>query len=338
MGVYYIITFVWNRLSLRVSEFMKADTLSCMVEHNRFRLYERPSDLEYGEVNRYMLNPDRFQRVCLHKRFGSLMVVLAIVFGSAFVPAYDVQAAEVSPSTAPIAQPGSSPELLIRENPYDASAEIEQSKARLAQGVQPAHVISAEEELTKKASITLDGMLDKETMRSLIELLGQHDIKTSFFPTGLQAAESPDVISAIVSAGYPIGNYTLRGDAHMEAFALEELVENFTASQKILREISGLNPTQLKGNAIEYTDDVLMAAAASGIAHVVQSSAYLTYHSFKSYEETLGWVNRLDVGSIITVKLSGALDSSEYQPQENVEKPALDMTSTLVVEDRKSVV
>ncbi|MHC1786757.1 MAG: polysaccharide deacetylase family protein [Christensenellales bacterium] len=219
-----------------------------------------------------------------------------------------------------------------RRSAYSAESEVTRNKALLSGNAAPAAVVSKESTLRKKAALTLDGLLDKDTMLGILKIVGVHDTNVSFFPSGVQAAEAPDIVEEIGKAGYPVGNYTLRGEPHMEVLTAEQLVEDFTSAQKILQEVTGKAPTQIKGNALEYTDNVLRAAGAVGIPEAVQSTAYLTFQSFKSYEETLAWVNRLAVGSIISIKLSSALDPSEYQPKEVVEKPAIDMESTLEVQ------
>ena len=231
---------------------------------------------------------------------------------------------EATPIPTPLPTP--------RKSAYDAQNEIIRNKSLLNTQAASAAVVTNEKTLRKKAAVTLDGLLDRNTMMGILDLVKQHDVDVSFFPSGIQAAEAPDVVSAIAKAGYRIGNYTLRGAPHMEQLPIEQMVEDFTSAQKIIQEVSGTAPMQIKGNALEYTETVLKAAGAVGIPEAVQSTAYLTYHSFKTYEEALSWVNRLAVGSIVTVKLSGALDATEYQPKEVIDKPAIDLESNLEVE------
>ncbi len=209
----------------------------------------------------------------------------------------------------------------LRISPYDASIEIETNVSALSDGIPPAAILKSERDINLKASVTLDGLLDYHSMCQLIDIVKQHEVKVSFFPAARQAADAPNVLEEIVKAGLPVGNYTLCAEPHMENKPVAALVEDFTAAQKILRVITGNEPVQIKCNATEYTQNVLIAAAASGIQQAVRSTSYLTFHSFKSYEETLGWVNRQAPGSIISVKLSGLLDSSEYRPSHSTAKP-----------------
>ena len=44
----------------------------------------------------------------------------------------------------------------------------------------------------------------------------------------------------------------------------------------------------------------------------MQSNRYISYQSFKDYETALGYVSRLERGSLLTIRLSGVLDEDEY--------------------------
>ncbi|MHC1722845.1 MAG: polysaccharide deacetylase family protein [Aminipila sp.] len=270
--------------------------------------------------------------------FGPSLFAQAKPWLSERFPNIRFLAAAPSPTSTPLplavveATPVPTPLPTPRKSAYDAQNEIIRNKGLLNSQSASATVVTNEKTLQKKAAVTLDGLLDRNTMMGILDLVKQHDVDVSFFPSGIQAAEAPDVVSAIAKAGYRIGNYTLRGAPHMEQLPVEQMVEDFTSAQKIIQEVSGTAPMQIKGNALEYTETVLKAAGAVGIPEAVQTTAYLTFHSFKSYEEALAWVNRLAVGSIITIKLSGALDATEYQPKEVIDKPAIDLESNLEVE------
>ena len=89
----------------------------------------------------------------------------------------------------------------------------------------------------------------------------------------------------------------------------------------------------MKCRCTEYTDEVLEAAYISGNEYVLDSSIYLSYQSFKNYEETYGYINRLKNGSILSVKLNRVLDETEYSNQSNEEKPAIDKRAGIKEKD-----
>lgn len=236
---------------------------------------------------------------------------------------------QILQTEAPVPTGGEVQAGMLGGMPYDARDEIQANIARLEAGVAPAVLITSEASPGKKISITIDGMHEAETMRGILDLLAEHDTQVIFFPTGLETADTPELVREIADAGHAIGNYTLRGAAHMETEDATALVENFTMAGKIIETAIGKAPVRLKANATEYTQDFLMAAAASGLPEVVQGTSYLTYHSFTRYEDALSYVNRLPYGSIVSVKLSGVLDPSEYQPLEIIEDPAIDKEASV---------
>ncbi len=198
---------------------------------------------------------------------------------------------------------------------YNARNEIRENLRRLEKQPGQAGVVARESLDDRKVALTIDGMLDDVTMERLLEILERYHIKATFFVSGMQAAEEPGVVKAIAAAGYPIGNYTLSARQHMDELTQNELVEDFTCAGKILTEITGKAPTRLKCDVTDYTEPLLEAAQACGLSEAVRSTVYLTYHSFRSYDDAWAYVSKLDYQSIVSVKLSGMLDDSEYVPR-----------------------
>ena len=207
---------------------------------------------------------------------------------------------------------------------YERDQLVGENLARLASSDGLADVLYREAAPGKKVSVHIDGMLQEGFMEQLLQVVQRHNTPVSFFISGMQAVEAPEVVKAIADAGYEVGNYTLRAQKNLQNLSSEELVEDFTVAGDVLRRILGSTPTRLKANASAYTDDLLKAANASGIANVMQSTAFLTFHSFKSAAEVQTYVDRCAYEDIITVKLAGVLDDSEYTPKEIVEQPAID--------------
>lgn len=195
---------------------------------------------------------------------------------------------------------------------FDASEDIAKNIASLAKEVTPAYVITSENDITMKASVTLDGLMDYDAMCQLINLVKRHKIKVSFFPSAEQAARTPYAIREITEAGFTVGNYFSNTEQDMMSKPLTELVAEYTSAHRVLNVIAGQAPAQIKGDTAGYTRDMLIAAGASGFCQAVRSTAVLTYKSFSSYEETLGWARRLRPGSIVSVRLPDLSDSSEY--------------------------
>lgn len=195
---------------------------------------------------------------------------------------------------------------------YDASEDIAANIAAVTKDVSPAHLIASDNDTMMKASVTIDGLMNYDTMRQLISLVKQHKVKVSFFPTAEQAAYTPNLIRTIIKAGLPVGIGVFYTEQDMMNKPLAELVADCTTAQRILHVITGRALTQIKGSVMEYPRNVLIAAGASGFCQAVKSTNALTYESFSSYEETLTWVKRLRPGSIVSVALPALPGMSEY--------------------------
>lgn len=196
---------------------------------------------------------------------------------------------------------------------YDASDAIEQSLNRLSeQPTDKAQLLSGVEAVDKVIALTFDGFPSSEAMAQVLARLDRYQAKAAFFMTGMEAAESEDIVLKIAEKGHLVGCGTLYGLTHLDKKSTQELVADFAHASVIFRNILGEDPDLLKCRSTVYNDKVLSAAAAAGFKYAVQSNKYINYQSFKDYEATLGYVTRLEKGSILTIKLSGVLDEDEY--------------------------
>jgi len=197
---------------------------------------------------------------------------------------------------------------------YDASGAVEQALDRLAaHPLDKAAILSGVEAVDKVIALTFDGFASPDAMARVLSLLEQHQAGATFFITGMEAAENIDTVLKIAKEGQSIGCGTLYGSTHMEQKSSQELVADLAHAQLILGDILGNAPELLKCRSTVYDDTVLSAASAAGFQYAVQSDKYVGYQSFKDYEAALGYVSRLERGSLLTVRLSGTLDEEEYE-------------------------
>ena len=220
---------------------------------------------------------------------------------------------------------------------YSAINETQEAISILKTSPDKANVIKQDIAPNKKVALTFDGLVDTVTMKRILTLLEKYDMTGTFFISGLQAAENPEAVVDIAKADHEIGSYTLYAKKHMENLSQEELANDFCSSSKILKVITDDKPDKLKCNVTEYTDEVLEVASASGYTNVVDSTVYLNYASFNSFEATKNYVDKLNYRSIVSIKLSEELDASEFEPKEVVETPAIDKQPELDVEDNSSI-
>jgi len=216
---------------------------------------------------------------------------------------------------------------------YYEDQEIFKNKQKLSYTEEQAEVVSREAAPGRRVSLQIDGMLEPDVMASVLEVVNSHDTKISFFVTGAQAVELPEIVSSITTSGHEVGNYTLYAKTNIQDMDPYAMVEDFTISNGILDKMLGTSSVRMKANASVYTDEVLKAARVSGIEDVIQSTVFLTYQSFNSYEQVETYISRLSYGNIISFKLSGKLEETEYTPKVIIETPALDKKESEEVQE-----
>lgn len=207
---------------------------------------------------------------------------------------------------------------------YDASAEIEAAMEQLEDYTDKADIITGVQTAQEVIALNFKGMSSNKTNLEILKLLKQYGIKSTFFLPGTRAAEDSAVVAEMAEDGHRVESNTLTGSKNLEKESKEELISDFIRTNTILKELTKRAPELLMCNGTEYTGELLEAASLSGYTAVVTGGNYLSYQSFQSYEQVQAYVNSLNPGSIITIKLNGPLDGYEYAKEENDEKQAID--------------
>lgn len=202
-------------------------------------------------------------------------------------------------------------EIYLGNTEYDASKEIKAALENLNSGGK-AVITGNQYQDNKEVILNFQGLCDEESISEIISILQGEGITGNFFVTGIEAAENPRLIEIIKDSVNILGNNTLYGEKEMENKPIEELVSDFCRANKILEVLSGVKPSIIKCNGSKYTEDLLRAAYASGNYKVYEGSNYLSYQSFKNYDEAEGYINKLSGRTMIFIKLNGILEDYEY--------------------------
>lgn len=222
-------------------------------------------------------------------------------------------------------RPGAGQQDLTRlENAGQADDQISQALKRLKNSRQKATVITHTNPESRQLALTFDGLAEERVVRQILVLLQQHKAKATFFVDGLQTAEEPQSVINIQEAGHRIENYTFLGLTSLENLSVERLVAEFCRAQKIISDTTGRQPSLLKCNDTEYTDQVLAAAKASGLNSVVQSDAFLEVREINSLADANAFVSNLRPGSIVSVKLKKQSEPAAGQSAATAAGPAAD--------------
>lgn len=215
---------------------------------------------------------------------------------------------------------------IIDKSKYDVSEEVNEA-LRSFNITKKSEVITNINTQSNIISLSFEGISNKETMGKIVDLLDKYNIKATFFIPGIKAAEDSSIVEMIKERGHDIGNGTLSGSTGMENLSNEELISDFSAANKILKTITYKEPELIKCNSTIYNDNVLASAFAAGNEYVVDTDHYLSYQSFKNYEQAHGYIKRLSNGTILSIKLDGVLNDFEYKKDVVEAKPEIDKQS-----------
>lgn len=211
---------------------------------------------------------------------------------------------------------------------YDSDKAIKDALSEIKTTSKKSNILSDVNTFENVISLNFVGLSTPETNDKLVNILEKYNTKSTFFIPGILAAEDTDIFEKLIEGNHKVGSNGLLGENKMEEYTEEELVDSFIRTNEIIQKWTNRNESiLLYCNSTSYTDKVLKAAYVSGNEDVVKSKYVLNYRSFKSYEETLAYISKIPKGSMITVKLAGELDDTEYKKDE---KPAEDMQGTIV--------
>lgn len=211
---------------------------------------------------------------------------------------------------------------------YDSDKAIKDALSEIKTTSKKSNILSDVNTSENVISLNFVGLSTPETNDKLVNILEKYNTKSTFFIPGILAAEDTDIFEKLIEGNHKVGSNGLLGENKMEEYTEEELVDSFIRTNEIIQKWTNKNESiLLYCNSTSYTDKVLKAAYVSGNEDVVKSKYILNYRSFKSYEETLAYISKIPKGSMITVKLTGELDDTEYKKDE---KPAEDMQGTIV--------
>ncbi|MTK11399.1 MAG: polysaccharide deacetylase family protein, partial [Clostridiaceae bacterium] len=255
-----------------------------------------------------------------------IIVTIIILSASIFAGAFVYKNYSIDTSSGEI--------VINKKSNYDASEEIKKALNSLNSN-KKADFITNVDTSSNIVALSFEGLSDKDTMDKIVHMLDEHGIKATFFIPGIKAAEDPSIVKMLQKDGHDIGSGTLSWTKNMDKLSSKDLVTDFCRSNKILKSITGKDPVLLKCNSTVYNDNILTAAYASGNKYVVNSNHYLSYQSFKNYDQAYGYIKNLEKGTIISIKLEGVLDSTEYGEKRAEEKPGIDKQAGINEEKSK---
>ncbi|XMB67503.1 polysaccharide deacetylase family protein [Mycoplasmatota bacterium zrk1] len=116
----------------------------------------------------------------------------------------------------------------------------------------------------KKIAFTYDcGFIDSRTSE-ILDYLKKHNVKATFFLTGVWAEKFPELTNRIVNEGHEIGTHTYN-HPHFPDLSYNEIIENIKDGESAIRKTTGISkPLLFRLPYGEWNNDVLVAVKDAG--------------------------------------------------------------------------
>ena len=164
----------------------------------------------------------------------------------------------------------------------------------------------------KMVAISFDAAWGNEDTQQLIDILGQYQIKATFFVVGDWVDKYPESVKALHDAGHEIMNHS-NTHAHYNSLSTEEIIADVSACNDKIEAITGVRPTLIRCPYGEYDDHVIAAIRSMGMEPIQWDVDSLDWKDLSAEEITQRVVSRVQPGSIVLFH-NAALHTPEALP------------------------
>ena len=164
----------------------------------------------------------------------------------------------------------------------------------------------------KMVAISFDAAWGNEDTQQLIDILGQYQIKATFFVVGDWVDKYPESVKALHDAGHEIMNHS-NTHAHFNSLSTEEIVADVEACNDKIEAITGVRPTLIRCPYGEYDDHVISAIRSMGMEPIQWDVDSLDWKDYDAKTIFKRVTENLQPGSIVLFH-NAALHTPEALP------------------------
>ncbi|MBR5328623.1 MAG: polysaccharide deacetylase family protein [Firmicutes bacterium] len=143
--------------------------------------------------------------------------------------------------------------------------------------------IYAVERSDKTMAISFDASWGAEHTETILAILEQHNVKTTFFLVNLWIEEYPEMVKAIHEKGHEIGLHSATHPKFTE-LSQSQITKELTANQAAIEKLTGQKPTIFRPPFGDYNSDVIATVSGLGITSVQWSIDSLDWQGLTAQE------------------------------------------------------
>lgn len=114
----------------------------------------------------------------------------------------------------------------------------------------------------KKIAISFDAAWGADCTPTLLKILKENNIKTTFFLTGIWVEEYPDMVKTIAKEGHELGNHSTT-HPHCNSLSKEEFLKELKDNEEMIYKLTNKRTSLFRPPFGEYNDLNIKAARAN---------------------------------------------------------------------------
>lgn len=161
----------------------------------------------------------------------------------------------------------------------------------------------------KKVAISFDAAWGADATPKLLEILQQHQVKTTFFLTGIWVKKYPEMVKTIAAAGHEIGNHSLT-HPHCNSLSQADVKQELVENDALIFNLTGKHTRLFRPPFGEYDNLVLQTARSSGFEVIQWSVDSLDWQEIGKEAITERVLKNIQPGAIVLFH-----NNAKYTPE-----------------------
>ena len=150
----------------------------------------------------------------------------------------------------------------------------------------------------RKISISFDAAWGNEDTQTLLDILSDYGVRTTFFVVGDWAEKYPESVKAIHDAGHEVMSHSAH-HAHFSMMSANEIAADLREANRRISACTGAEPTLFRCPYGEYDDHVIQTVKGLGMTAIQWSVDSLDWKGIGADEICARVLKRVEPGSIV---------------------------------------